>query len=61
MSGSRSEAPVVVLLGGTSAEHDVSVRSGTAIVDALRAAGRRAQPVLIDLDGAGADGRPPSE
>ncbi len=68
MSGSRSEAPVVVLLGGTSAEHDVSVRSGTAIVDALRAAGRRAQPVLIDLDGGWwwlpADharaGRPPS-
>ena len=59
---------MVVLFGGTSAEHDVSVRSGTAIVDALRAAGRRAQPVLVDLDGGWwwmpADharaGRPPS-
>lgn len=51
MSGSRSDAPVVVLFGGTSAEHDVSVRSGTAIVDALRTAGRRARPVLVDLDG----------
>ncbi len=39
MSALRPDAPVVVLLGGTSAEHDVSVRSGTAIADALRAAG----------------------
>jgi len=68
MNAPRSDAPVVVLLGGTSPEHDVSVRSGTAIVDALRVAGRRAQPVLVDLDGGWwwlpADharaGRPPS-
>jgi D-alanine-D-alanine ligase len=51
VSTSRPDAPVIVLFGGTSAEHDVSVRSGTAIVDALRVAGRRAQPVLVDLDG----------
>jgi D-alanine-D-alanine ligase len=68
MSRSRRDATVVVLLGGISAEHDVSVRSGTAIVDALRAAGRRVQPVLVDLEGGWwwlpADharaGRPPS-
>jgi D-alanine-D-alanine ligase len=42
---------VAVVFGGVSAEHDVSVRSGTAIADALRAAGRRVQAVLVDLDG----------
>jgi D-alanine-D-alanine ligase len=44
--------PVAVLLGGPSAEHDVSIVSGTAIADALRDAGLRVQPVLIDLGGA---------
>ncbi len=43
--------PVVVLLGGPSAEHDVSVVSGTAIADALRGAGVSVTQVLIDLDG----------
>ncbi len=52
MTAPRPDAPVAVVLGGTSAEHDVSVRSGTAIADALRAAGRRVQAVLVDLDGA---------
>ena len=47
----RPDAPVAVLFGGTSAEHDVSIRSGTAIVDALRAGGRPVQPVCVDLDG----------
>jgi len=42
---------VVVLLGGPSAEHDVSIVSGTAIADALRDVGHRVEPVLIDLDG----------
>jgi D-alanine-D-alanine ligase len=51
MTRPRPDAPVVVVFGGVSAEHDVSVRSGTAIADALRAAGRRVQAVLIDLDG----------
>jgi D-alanine-D-alanine ligase len=44
-------APIVVLLGGPSAEHDVSVVSGTAIGDALEDAGHAVERVLIDLDG----------
>jgi D-alanine-D-alanine ligase len=48
----RPYPPVVVLLGGPSAEHDVSVVSGTAIADALRTAGLDVRQVLIDLDGA---------
>jgi D-alanine-D-alanine ligase len=47
-----SYPPIVVLLGGPSAEHDVSVVSGTAIADALAAAGLTVRQVLIDLDGA---------
>jgi D-alanine-D-alanine ligase len=43
--------PIVVLLGGPSAEHDVSVVSGTAIAEALREAGDDVRQVLIDLDG----------
>ena len=43
--------PVVVLLGGPSAEHDVSVVSGTAIAVALADAGAAVRQVLIDLDG----------
>ena len=43
--------PIVVLLGGPSAEHDVSVVSGTAIALALSEAGADVQQVLIDLDG----------
>src|SRR6185369_422688 len=44
--------PVCVLLGGPSAEHDVSIVSGTAIAGALRAAGLDVREVLLDLDGA---------
>jgi D-alanine-D-alanine ligase len=44
--------PVVVLLGGPSAEHDVSIVSGTAIADALADAGADVRLVLIDLEGA---------
>jgi D-alanine-D-alanine ligase len=44
-------APVVVLLGGPSAEHDVSVVSGTAIAEALAANGHPVEQVLIDLNG----------
>lgn len=56
MTDTRSDAPtsrppVVVLLGGPSAEHDVSIVSGTAIADALRVAGLEVREVLIDLDG----------
>jgi D-alanine-D-alanine ligase len=43
--------PVVVLLGGPSAEHDVSVVSGTAIAAALADVGVTVDQVLIDLDG----------
>jgi D-alanine-D-alanine ligase len=43
--------PVVVLLGGPSAEHDVSIVSGSAIADALRADGYPVDQVLIDLAG----------
>jgi D-alanine-D-alanine ligase len=44
--------PIVVLLGGPSAEHDVSIVSGTAIAAALGDAGANVSQVLIDLDGA---------
>jgi D-alanine-D-alanine ligase len=43
--------PIAVLLGGPSAEHDVSIVSGTAIADALGDAGLDVTQVLIDLDG----------
>jgi D-alanine-D-alanine ligase len=43
--------PIVVLLGGPSAEHDVSIVSGTAIAEALVGAGDEVRQVLIDLDG----------
>ncbi len=42
---------VVVLLGGPSAEHDVSVVSGWAIADALAEAGRSVERIYIDLAG----------
>jgi D-alanine-D-alanine ligase len=44
--------PVVVLLGGPSAEHDVSIVSGTAIALALAEAGADVRQVVIGLDGA---------
>ena len=44
--------PVVVLLGGPSAEHDVSIVSGSAIAEALATTGHAVEQVLIDLDGA---------
>ena len=46
----RDLPPVVVLLGGPSAEHDVSVVSGTAIARALADGGASVRQVLIDLD-----------
>ena len=42
--------PIVVLLGGPSAEHDVSIVSGTAIAAALLEAGLDVRQVLIDLE-----------
>jgi D-alanine-D-alanine ligase len=44
--------PVAILLGGPSAEHDVSIVSGTAIAAALRERGYPLEQVLIDLNGA---------
>ncbi|MHB8673975.1 MAG: D-alanine--D-alanine ligase family protein [Candidatus Limnocylindrales bacterium] len=45
-----ADRPIVVLLGGPSAEHDVSIVSGLAVADALE--GRHpVERVLIDLDG----------
>ena len=44
--------PIVVLLGGPSAEHDVSIVSGTSIATALAEAGASVRQVLIGLDGA---------
>ncbi len=56
MTGQRlpsgSIPPVVVLLGGPSVEHDVSIVSGHAIADALEDAGHLVSRVLIDLAGA---------
>jgi D-alanine-D-alanine ligase len=50
-SGEASDRPVVVVFGGPSAEHDVSVVSGTAIAAALADAGTAVEPMLVDLDG----------
>jgi D-alanine-D-alanine ligase len=44
-------APIVVVFGGPSAEHDVSILSGTAIAQALAEAGRTVDQRFIDLDG----------
>jgi D-alanine-D-alanine ligase len=43
--------PIAILLGGPSAEHDVSIVSGTAIGEALAGAGQAVELHLIDLDG----------
>jgi D-alanine-D-alanine ligase len=43
--------PIAVLLGGPSAEHDVSVVSGSAVADALEDVGHPVERLLIDLDG----------
>ncbi len=46
-----AETPVAVVFGGPSAEHDVSIVSGTAIAAALAASGYPVAQWLIDLDG----------
>jgi D-alanine-D-alanine ligase len=43
--------PVAVVFGGPSAEHDVSIVSGTAIAEALAGAGHPVSQHLVDLDG----------
>jgi len=60
--------PIAVLFGGPSAEHDVSIVSGTAIAEALVDSGYAVDQVLIDLAGGWwhlpaahrRDGRPPA-
>lgn len=44
--------PVAVILGGPSAEHDVSIVSGTAIAAALAERGHPVSQFLVDLAGA---------
>jgi D-alanine-D-alanine ligase len=52
---------VVVLSGGRSSEHEVSLASGKAVADGLREAGHEPVPVLIGRDGRWcADGEPVS-
>jgi D-alanine-D-alanine ligase len=46
-----AQTPVAVIFGGPSAEHDVSIVSGTAIADALRASGYPVIQWCLDLDG----------
>jgi D-alanine-D-alanine ligase len=63
-----AKPPIVVLLGGPSAEHDVSIVSGTAIGEALAGAGYATRLAVIDLGGNWwwlpldhrREGRPPS-
>jgi len=47
-----ARGPVVVVFGGPSAEHDVSIVSGTAIAQALAGEGHDVEQIVIDLDGA---------
>jgi D-alanine-D-alanine ligase len=42
---------VVVLSGGRSSEHDVSLESGASVADGLREAGHQPIPVLLERDG----------
>ena len=45
---------VAVVMGGTSSERDVSLRSGAAVVQGLREAGFDVVPVVLDQDRIGA-------
>jgi D-alanine-D-alanine ligase len=51
VSAAKPGRAVAVLLGGPSAEHDVSLVSGRAIAGALAERGHAADGWLIDLDG----------
>ena len=46
-----ARTPVVVVYGGPSAEHDISIVSGTAIAEALWQSGYPVEQRLVDLDG----------
>jgi D-alanine-D-alanine ligase len=41
------EIPITVLMGGPGSEHDISVASGEAVVEALRSEGCRAEPLVV--------------
>ena len=43
---------VAVLRGGRSSEHEISLRSGSAVAEGLRAGGHDVREVLIERDGA---------
>ncbi len=51
MTTSNHASPILVVFGGPSAEHDVSITSGTAIAEALADVGRSVDLRYIDLDG----------
>jgi D-alanine-D-alanine ligase len=51
MTSGRIRRPIVVLFGGPSAEHDVSIVSGTAVAESLLGRGERVEQVLVDLGG----------
>lgn len=46
----RMEEPVGVLCGGPSAEREISIRSGTAVAQALRESGVRAERIVLSED-----------
>jgi D-alanine-D-alanine ligase len=48
---SAAAVPVAVVYGGPSAEHDVSIVSGTAIAEALAGTGHPVSQLLVDLAG----------
>ena len=45
---SRSHPTIGVLMGGCSSEREVSLRSGAAVVDALKSIGHKV-PLLVNL------------
>jgi len=47
-----AKTPIAVVFGGPSAEHDVSIVSGTAIAESLIASGYPVEQWCIELDGA---------
>ncbi len=51
MSMCEEAVTVAVFLGGTSREHDISLRSGTSVVKALVLAGFRPVPVVVTREG----------
>lgn len=58
MERAEDQVTVLVFMGGESAEHEVSLRSGAAVIRALPAAGFRAVPVVVTRDGRYAFPRP---